>query len=109
MNTNEHDLEQQVSLEKLDISFNKESIMDIIATMSILIKFDADDILDNINLFAEYLNELGFRTVEGFELNKYRLKRMFFNSGLSREDMTGLFDEHFERLNRKMTMYQYQA
>ena len=40
-------------------------LADIIATASILIKFGHDDILENQRTFVAFLNELGFKTVEG--------------------------------------------
>lgn len=67
---------------------------DIIATASILIKYERDDILSNQSLFIEFLNELGFRTVTGKEFTKMGFRNMFLR--MSEKDRREVLSEFME-------------
>ncbi|MBF84547.1 MAG: hypothetical protein CL489_08740 [Acidobacteria bacterium] len=44
-----------------------ELVLDIVAVVKILIRTEMDHIIDEKNLFIEFLNESGFRTLGGKE------------------------------------------
>lgn len=81
-------------------------LKDIFAVASLLIKFQADHILEDRHLFIEFINELGFRAPNG-----KRFEVWSFNEFVSRVSSAGkalLIDEFnagHESLNRQMTMY----
>lgn len=81
-------------------------LKDIFAVASLLIKFQADHILEDRHLFVEFINELGFRT-----RNNKRFDLTTFNEMINRVSDTTktLLIEEFnvghEGLNRQMTMY----
>ena len=55
-----------------------ELVKDIIATVSVLIKFEMDgEILDSQSMFIEFLNEAGYRTVSGKLFTKMNFRKMF--------------------------------
>lgn len=53
-----------------------EIIKEIFAVSSILIKFGCEDILENRELFVEFLNELGLRTSRGEEFTYMGFRQM---------------------------------
>lgn len=54
-----------------------ELCRDIVATASILYKFEMCHILENQSLFIEFLNEAGFKTVRGKEFSKMSFRNMW--------------------------------
>lgn len=54
-----------------------ELCRDIVATASILIKFEMCHILDTQSSFVEFLNAAGFRTVRGKEFSKMSFRKMW--------------------------------
>lgn len=57
------------------MSSNYETLAEIVAVASILIKFGFDDILENITLFVEFCNELGIR-INGRNLTPFTLSSL---------------------------------
>ncbi|QAY01357.1 anti-sigma70 protein [Aeromonas phage ZPAH1] len=53
-----------------------EILKDIVATASILVKYDCEDILDTQTGFIDFLNELGFTTIRGKPLTQHNFKIM---------------------------------
>lgn len=56
---------------------SSELCRDIVATASILIKFEMCHILDTQSSFVEFLNAAGFRTVRGKEFSKMSFRKMW--------------------------------
>lgn len=57
---------------------NLEIMKDIIATISIVIKLEAEgDILSSQSILVAFLSELGFTTTRGVELNTMNFRSMF--------------------------------
>lgn len=55
-----------------------ELVKDIIATVSVLIKFEMDgEILNSQSSFIDFLNEMGYRTVTGVLFTKMNFRKMF--------------------------------
>ncbi|AIA64803.1 anti-sigma factor [Cronobacter phage S13] len=54
-----------------------ELCRDIVATASILIKFEMCHIMDSQSSFVEFLNAAGFRTVRGKEFSKMSFRKMW--------------------------------
>lgn len=54
-----------------------ELCKDIVATASLLIKFEMCHILDSQSSFVEFLNAAGFRTVRGKEFSKMSFRKMW--------------------------------
>ena len=81
-----------------------ETLADIIATSSILIKFGHDDIMENMSLFVEFLGELGFK-VDGKRINEYLFKKMV--QSLTKNERSDLIEEFnigHEPIYRKLAM-----
>ena len=82
-----------------------ETLCEITAVVSILIKFGHDDILENKNLFIAFLNELGI-TIN----NKKVTQASLFNltQDITNRQKEQLIDEFLvghEPIYRKLTMY----
>ncbi len=88
-------------MSKLDI------IREIITVTSILIKFDAEHLIEGkTENFVAFLNELGIRNEAGKEFNVASYKKMM--KELSHEDKMELieeFNEGFASIYRHMEMY----
>lgn len=67
-----------------------EVIKEIITVVSILIKFEREDILENQNLFIEFLNELGIKN-KGRSFNKANFRHLM--SSLTKEEKLKLIEE----------------
>lgn len=82
-----------------------ETLSDIIATVSILIKFGRDDILEDKKLFIRFLNELGFK-YEGKLITEDRLYNMTQDITFrQREKLISEFLVGHEPIYRKLAMY----
>lgn len=82
-----------------------ETLADIAATVSILIKFGRDDILDNRSEFIAFLNELGFRH-NGRALSSAALSTMGLDITTKEKQM--IIDEFLvghEPIYRKLAMH----
>lgn len=88
-------------MSKLDI------VREIITVTSILIKFDAEHIIEGkSDKFVAFLNELGIRNEAGKEFNVASYKKLM--KELSQEDKMALveeFNEGFAGIYRHMEMY----
>lgn len=84
-----------------------EIAREIITVSSILIKFDAEDILQGkTEEFVAFINELGIRNESGREFNVASYRK--FMKELSQEDREALveeFNEGFASIYRHMEMY----
>lgn len=58
-------------------STSNELCRDIVATASILIKFEMCHILDTQSSFVDFLNAAGFRTIRGKEFSKMSFRKMW--------------------------------
>lgn len=67
-----------------------ETLSEIFAVISILIKFESEDIIEDENLFIAFINELGIRN-NGKLFNKSNLKSLV--KSLSDEEKTKLIKE----------------
>lgn len=57
---------------------NLEIMKDIVATISLIIKLEAEgDILSSQSSLVAFLSELGFTTMRGVELNQMNFRTMF--------------------------------
>lgn len=82
-----------------------ETLAEIIATASILIKFGHDDILEDKNLFIAFLNELGF-TYNEKPLTKTSLHNMTQEiTYKQKEALVRDFNIGHEPIYRKLAMY----
>lgn len=54
-----------------------ELCRDIVATASILVKFEMCHILESQSNFVDFLNSAGFRTVRGKEFSKMSFRKMW--------------------------------
>lgn len=67
-----------------------ETLSEIFAVISILIKFESEDIIEDENLFIAFINELGIRN-NGKLFNKSNLKSLV--KSLSDEEKAKLIEE----------------
>lgn len=59
------------------MSTANELCRDIVATASILVKFEMCHVMDSQSSFVEFLNAAGFRTVRGKEFTKMSFRKMW--------------------------------
>lgn len=86
-----------------------ENLCEIVAVVSILIKFGHDDIVEDKNLFIAYLNELGF-TFNGKPLTKTSLHTMTQEiTNRQKEQLIREFNLGHEPIYRKLAMYTNQG
>lgn len=72
-----------------------ELCKDIVATASLLIKFEMCHILDSQSSFVEFLNAAGFRTVRGKEFSKMSFRKMW--ERLDKKDVEIILSEFDSR------------
>lgn len=72
-----------------------ELCKDIVATASLLIKFDSCHILDSQSSFVEFLNAAEFRTVRGKEFSKMSFRQMW--SRLPKDKLEEILSEFDSR------------
>ena len=72
-----------------------ELCRDIVATASILIKFEMCHILDSQSNFVEFLNAAGYRTVRGKEFTKMSFRKMW--ERLPRNEVSEILKEFDNR------------
>ncbi|ANM46605.1 anti-sigma factor [Morganella phage vB_MmoM_MP1] len=78
---------------------------EIVTIVSILIKFECDDILDNQELFVEFLNELGLRN-NGRSLSKVNMATLFERmTAAERKRIIENFNIGHQSLYRLIEMY----
>lgn len=70
---------------------NLELHKDIIATVSILLKFEMCSVLDSQTLFIEFLNEAGFTTVKGKKFTKMSFRNMW--NRLTKDELIEVLEE----------------
>lgn len=82
-----------------------EDIRDIFAVISILIKFEREDIFQNPNLFIEFLNELGFRS-NGRALTRQNFTKMVQSlSEANKAEMIEEFNEGHKAVYAMIEMH----
>lgn len=84
---------------------NLEMLKEVVTVASILIKFEAEDILAK-GIFWTFLEELGIKSPNGSPISKYYVNRAV--NELSRREKAELlseFNEGHESLYRQMEMY----
>lgn len=81
-----------------------ETLAEIIAVASILIKFGHDDILENKELFIEYIHELGIK-YNGKKISAYILSNMVIDiTNRDKERLIQEFNIGHEPIYRKLAM-----
>ncbi|UYD57571.1 10 kDa anti-sigma factor [Aeromonas phage B614] len=84
----------------------QETIKDIIATASLLIKFGREDILNKQETFVAFLNELGFRSPTGEEFTRAGFRQMMKRLPLEqRDELLEMFSQGHREVNQQMMMY----
>lgn len=87
----------------------QETIKDIIATASLLIKMDRDDILDDQDLFVEFLNELGFKSPSGEYFTKAGFRQMMKRiPDDQKNQLVEMFNNGHRATEQQMMMYTVQ-
>lgn len=82
-----------------------ETLCEITAVVSILIKFGRDDILDDKKLFIEFINQLGIR-LEGKKITATSMFNMTQDITVrQREQLITEFNMGHEPIYRKLAMY----
>lgn len=83
-----------------------ETLSEIAAVISILIKFDRDDILDNKDLFIAFLNELGIRIDGTRKINASNLRTLSEDITVrQKRQLIEEFNLGHEPVYRRLAMY----
>ncbi|UOX40366.1 10 kDa anti-sigma factor [Aeromonas phage AhFM11] len=84
----------------------QETVKDIIATASILIKMDREDILEDQDLFVEFLNELGFKSPSGEYFTKAGFRQMMKRIPENQKaELVEMFNLGHRATEQQMMMY----
>lgn len=83
---------------------NVDTLGEIIAVASILIKFGFDDILESTSLFMEFLNELGIK-INNKRVTPYALNRLINDITVGqKKKLLEEFSKGHEPLYRRLVM-----
>lgn len=87
-----------------------ETIKDIIATVSILIKFGREDLVNKQENFVAFLNELGFRSPTGEPFTRAGFRQMMRRLPKEqRDELVEIFNQGHRDVNHQMEMYSNSA